>query len=463
MSNLAKHFRTKHSDVELIQTKRYLSNSDSDGEPEKPFTKKKKSTWNYYEVLDSDKFEATCKLCSADIHYDSVSDLAKHIREEHGEEPSDSDDDYEPVQEGSNEPIPSDGYDAMHCGPITALPPPPRLTSYHKRNPINYFCADTKKLIISSNGQLFELDTDSSKIQLDADDKEPLEMDTIYLEDLDDSLDQIPPPRRISNSSPKKKPTVPQKRNFASIAKEPVNIRTDETDELLMLTGVWSYFEAEGKKARCELCGTSLPDDYEELKSHLGEHHPETLLDIMRKKEQREKAERSDNDDGQDQDNMTFTEIVYLEQDTSDSTDSIPVKPKPKPSPKTVKIKTVKRRESTLTSDDIPMKRQKNCQSDVDNNELDAFIKYVTCLLKKLPANVFSEVQGEIISCIMKANSRIRQPSVSLSSQSVSLNKDTGVNNANNLVTVREITPVNNALGHNFSIVVAPKETDSGT
>ncbi|XP_049704210.2 uncharacterized protein LOC126056169 isoform X2 [Helicoverpa armigera] len=239
----------------------------------------------------------------------------------------------------------------------------------------------------------------------------------------------------------------------------------DETDELLMLTGVWSYFEAEDKKARCELCGTSLPDDYEELKAHLGEHHPETLLNIMQKKEKREKAERSDNDDGQDQDNMTYTEIVYLEQDTSDSTDSIPEKPKPKPkpSPKTVKIKTVKRRESTLTSDDIPMKRQKNCQSDVDNNELDAFIKYVTCLLKKLPENVFSEVQGEIISCIMRANSRISQSSASLSSQSVSSNKNSGVNNANNLVTVSEITPVNNALGHNFSIVVAPKETDSGT
>nr|XP_049704209.1 uncharacterized protein LOC126056169 isoform X1 [Helicoverpa armigera] len=241
----------------------------------------------------------------------------------------------------------------------------------------------------------------------------------------------------------------------------------DETDELLMLTGVWSYFEAEDKKARCELCGTSLPDDYEELKAHLSGHHPETLLDIMQKKEKREKAERSDNDDGQDQDNMTYTEIVYLEQDTSDSTDSIPEKPKPKPkpkpSPKTVKIKTVKRRESTLTSDDIPMKRQKNCQSDVDNNELDAFIKYVTCLLKKLPENVFSEVQGEIISCIMRANSRISQSSASLGSQSISLNKDSGVNNANNIVTVSEITPVNNALGHNFSIVVAPKETDSGT
>ncbi|XP_021198030.3 uncharacterized protein LOC110381920 [Helicoverpa armigera] len=251
MSNLAKHFRTKHSDVELIQTKRYLSNSDSDGEPEKPFTKKKKSTWNYYEVLDSDKFEATCKLCSADIHYDSVSDLAKHIREEHGEEPSDSDDDYEPVQEGRSKRMVSKNWEyfkildpqmkiarCMLCRTklsyaATVSNLKRHLFRKHKDVVTVGETEDTKKLIISSNGQLFELDTDSSKIQIDADDKEPLEMDTIYLEDLDDSLDQIPPPRRISSNSPKKKPTVPQKRNFASIAKEPVNIRNTYSEKEL--------------------------------------------------------------------------------------------------------------------------------------------------------------------------------------------------------------------------------------
>ncbi|PZC71071.1 hypothetical protein B5X24_HaOG214156 [Helicoverpa armigera] len=39
----------------------------------------------------------------------------------------------------SKEPIPSNGYDAMHCGPITALAPAPH--EYHKRDPINYFSA----------------------------------------------------------------------------------------------------------------------------------------------------------------------------------------------------------------------------------------------------------------------------------------------------------------------------------
>uniref|UniRef100_A0A2A4JMZ5 BED-type domain-containing protein n=1 Tax=Heliothis virescens TaxID=7102 RepID=A0A2A4JMZ5_HELVI len=234
--------------MQFLQTETDLSSSDSDGEQEKSFAKKRKPTWNYYEVLDSDKFEATCKLCSAGVNYDSVSDLVKHIREEHGEEPLDSDDDYEPkVQATKPRRMVSKTWNyykivdpqakvatCLLCRKkfsYSATVSNLKRHLYRKHGEIVRSAEgdDGNKLIISSNGQLFEVATESSKI-LD-DDKEPLEMDTIYLEDLDESLDQIPP-RRISTSSPKKKTTVPLKRNFSSIAKEQVNRNTcSETEQ----------------------------------------------------------------------------------------------------------------------------------------------------------------------------------------------------------------------------------------
>ncbi|XP_022818907.1 uncharacterized protein LOC111351293 isoform X2 [Spodoptera litura] len=212
VSNLKKHLIKKHG-VDVIAS---LGDSDSEVEKETPSNKKKRGpTWNYFEVLDSDKFEAQCKICEKSIAYDTVDDLKKHI-EQHGEDPVDSDDEVK-VHETRHVSkiwkyfkkldmekklalclICKNVYNAETTNNLKK-----HLNAKHPGADVPE--VDEKKYIISSDGQLYEMESETEKgdDNDDAEDKDPIEMDTVYLEDLDD-LD-ISRHSSPSPSPPKKK------------------------------------------------------------------------------------------------------------------------------------------------------------------------------------------------------------------------------------------------------------------
>ena len=142
--------------------------------------------------------------------------------------------------------------------------------------------------------------------------------------------------------------------------------------------------------------------------------------------------------------------MVYLEPEASETV-TRKEKEKPRPHAKPVRKR---QRHSVFNADESPVKKTKIDEE--ENDELSSFIKYITCLLKKLPPDVFSNVQIEIINTILKANS---QSSI----RSIVLNKEQ-LNTCSKIITVDGITPVTSSmLGHNYTITVAqPKEDDDG-
>lgn len=149
-------------------------------------------------------------------------------------------------------------------------------------------------------------------------------------------------------------------------------------------------------------------------------------------------------------DDNTYTEIVYLEQEPT-TEPVIKHKEKPRSFPKPLKKR--ERQHSIYSSDDLPLKKARN---EEENDELSTFVKYITCLLKKLPSDVFSNVQIEIINTILRANN---QANAANTSQSMVFNKDL-VNTSSNIITVEGITPVSGTMmgHHNYTITVAPSK-----
>lgn len=155
--------------------------------------------------------------------------------------------------------------------------------------------------------------------------------------------------------------------------------------------------------------------------------------------EQNSDAEASNVDD-----NETYTEIVYLEQDPQVETSRkrTPVKTVHKSAPK-----SPKKCQRFDSDDDVPIKKKKE-----ETDELGAFLQYISVLLKKLTPDAFSKVQIEIINTILKANTV---------SETRSLNAESsGTDNVANVIPVSDLTTFSN-LGHNYTITVAAKPSDN--
>ncbi|KAJ8705816.1 hypothetical protein PYW08_012862 [Mythimna loreyi] len=420
ISNLRKHWKRKHGNYvksklsDLSESDRYNSDN-SDGEQEK--TKKPKATWSYFEVADSDKFEATCKVCEKLVPFTSSADLTQHIKEEHDEKHKDSDEEY--VVNAAD--IMSDDDDTSfrqrrfksslwkfftptsnkfavcllckklfnYRSTITNLRRHLRRKHQGARTPSP---EDRQKVFrVSEDGTLYEIETVTGQENKDYDnDEDPMATDTVYLNE--EELNFTEPEQSTPNPNKKRK-------------------LENEGEELHKVTDVWRYFDTDsGKKAQCVVCKAVLVKDYDELKSHLRDNHPNLLLEIL----QDQPSDNSDagSNNGNEDNENTYTEIVYLEQE--------PTEPVRKHKEKKSLPKPFKKRErqpSTHSSEDIPLKKPKK---EEENDELTTFIKYITCLLKKLPSEVFTNVQMEIINTILKANNEAKANT----SQSIVFNKE---------------------------------------
>ncbi|CAH0698407.1 unnamed protein product [Spodoptera exigua] len=244
VSNLAKHLKNKHG----VNVSSAVNDSDSEAEIEKP-SSKKRPTWSYFEVLDSDKFDAQCKICDKTISYDTVDELKKHV-EDHGENPIDSDD------ETQDNKIPKPRRPSevwkyfkklddeskialcLICKKVYNAATTNNLKKHLKNmHPNSKMPDDEKKYILSANGQLFEVESDTEKDNVDDDnyDKNPIEMDTIYLEDLEDSIDlshQSPP----SPQKKKAKLITPKRQSFSKPRREQIlnNSSSNDTNDIPM-------------------------------------------------------------------------------------------------------------------------------------------------------------------------------------------------------------------------------------
>ncbi|XP_022818909.1 uncharacterized protein LOC111351294 [Spodoptera litura] len=210
----------------------------------------------------------------------------------------------------------------------------------------------------------------------------------------------------------------------------------DEAEELLKVHDLWSFFQTDGRKTRCIICQETTGKDYEDIKAHMKENHPNIMLQML----QAQDKDNSDASSNEDETNTAYTEVVYLEKE-----------PSPEPMTAREKPKLIKKRNRPSVFDKIdvdspPKRRRDNAKlNENDSDELTAFVKYITCLLKKLPPDVFSNVQIDIINTILRANSQ---------NNSILINKDLPSTSNTSLLNLE----ANSSLNHNYTITVAAQE-----
>ncbi|XP_073949943.1 uncharacterized protein [Choristoneura fumiferana] len=168
---------------------------------------------------------------------------------------------------------------------------------------------------------------------------------------------------------------------------------------------VWSYFEREaGARARCVVCRAVVARS--DLKVHLKVNHPKLVAEV----------DLGSDDEASDSQEDVYTEIVYLEEEQNAKKHKSTPKPKLKSEPYIERPEPRKRQVSS-SSDEVPLKRKKNKTDDKqpdNNDEIEQFGKYVTCLLKKIPAAACMELQAEIINLIMKKQLELKRNETSV-------------------------------------------------
>ncbi|XP_063543633.1 uncharacterized protein LOC134752009 [Cydia strobilella] len=160
----------------------------------------------------------------------------------------------------------------------------------------------------------------------------------------------------------------------------------EDGDESDSHDDVWSFFERAGGEARCAVCRAMVP--ISALRTHLKNNHPK-LVDIVESEEETATVTNNAQED-------VYTEVVYLEHEESPKRAPKPIEKPIKPK-QYIERRTKKRRISS-SSDDEPLKYKKKRNDD----EIEQFGKYITCLLKKMPQDTSMELQMEIVNLIMK-------------------------------------------------------------
>ncbi|XP_068625997.1 uncharacterized protein bdwf isoform X1 [Battus philenor] len=166
----------------------------------------------------------------------------------------------------------------------------------------------------------------------------------------------------------------------------------DDSNQSTTAADVWSFFEQEtGGRARCVVCRATLPHRARDLRMHLKDNHPKLAQDF---------EETSENEDDQ---NDTYTEVVYLEDESRKSLKREQHTRK-RSSYQTPHSKKPKKRKSSFSSDECIRDR-----SDDSDDQLEKFGTYITCLLKRMPKDVCTKLQMDIINLIM--TTKLKLPS----------------------------------------------------
>lgn len=183
-------------------------------------------------------------------------------------------------------------------------------------------------------------------------------------------------------------------------------------------------------------------------------------INIFFSQDQDTKSSASDHEDN------TYTEVVYLEQDspsedTTRNSESTKVTPKYKQKcpQKRIRINSsTEHRMIKVKKHSEPRQKEKSENQD-EESELDTFIKYIRCLLKKLSPDVFSKVQIDILKAIMDAQysnkiPNINDMSISVPTSGPRILKDVATSSGSNVIRENEIVPRKGALVGNYISLV---------
>ncbi|XP_059045023.1 uncharacterized protein LOC131840846 [Achroia grisella] len=489
--------------------------------------------WEYFEIEDSKRHIATCKLCGGSLSYmSSVTNLMKHVRRKHPiaiqpEEESESDNDVSRSAANSISTSTIWTYfkstDRVKKVAICLICK--KRLSYHTsmtnlkrhlgRAHPNIDLSEKKKVIISRNGQLYEIE--ETKDGEDVDDEQTNIEDSVFLNEYDDNItkDNKERIRRelstkarervvpLSDSSKKERKRIYvdennsnksnssneryRKRHFRTrdndslehfarylislmkqlprevssqlqadfvkqiidaqltsdtqtrngykitVVEQPhkteqacqeyvtvegavietVEISTyiprnanslmsvlfhagEESDNSSKQDDLNSYFELQtGGRVRCVLCHSSVPQREEAQRAHMQEKHQKLVRDQDQEQEEDRMPFHSDDENEQD----IFSNVIYVDEQRQ-AEKSPPKKNSSKP---LKKFTSQKRRERDSTSSEEVVIRKKKLKIDNDD-ELEGFLRYIGCLLKKLPNEKFMQLQMEIVNLIMKTS-----------------------------------------------------------
>ncbi|XP_045781444.1 uncharacterized protein LOC123878317 isoform X4 [Maniola jurtina] len=164
---------------------------------------------------------------------------------------------------------------------------------------------------------------------------------------------------------------------------------------------VWNYFEKiPPNKAQCILCKETFQRYVPFLTKHMKEKHRKVAWDHS-----------SDSDEDQN----VYTEVVYLEEE--EQPPSVVTKSKhTKQAPVTKKRRLSSRYEFV----NKPKEAGNTPKTDEIDEEIENFGRYVIGLLKKMPKDVSTQLQMDIISMIMKAKLKLETTTNETVSASVS-------------------------------------------
>ncbi|CAH2062543.1 unnamed protein product, partial [Iphiclides podalirius] len=153
----------------------------------------------------------------------------------------------------------------------------------------------------------------------------------------------------------------------------------EDSNQSAAAPDVWSFFEKEtGGRARCVVCRATLPHRAHELRAHLKENHPKLAQDV---------GDHSENEE-EEGSNETYTEVVYLEDEAR----------KPPPRRESRPSSRPQRRPS--------MKRRVSSPSSGEDEQVEKFGTYITCLLKTIPREVCTRLQMDIVNLVMTTKLR---------------------------------------------------------
>ncbi|XP_028176711.1 uncharacterized protein LOC114364679 isoform X2 [Ostrinia furnacalis] len=188
VSNLMKHIDNKHHGKKRkLSSEAQGKNSETETRKKIRTEKRKSIAWKYFTIKDHASKIATCTLCGKSMSYSSVSNLMKHVQNVHRKHN---------ISDGrKNDNDDSENNAEKHPGV--------KLKDMH----------DGKKMLIASDGQLYEIEDETKVETLEIDDdnnddddhqsEEPIELNAIYLDDYEGTV--IEPNRKRKPSTSKRK------------------------------------------------------------------------------------------------------------------------------------------------------------------------------------------------------------------------------------------------------------------
>lgn len=262
--NLRQHLKRRHN---VTNNKKFDINEE-DVPSQEPNNSKRRSTksltWEYFEVKDKERRIAVCKLCGNDFsYYSSVSNLMRHIRKMHSDEVpgKHSEDDSKSDGDESKSESSSDSRSAVwsyyKCldtvNKISAclicnkrfsyLSTTSHLRRHLKRKHPEIDLSgtgETKTVLISSNGQLYEIE--ETKGEHEVDDEEPqdtMDVDTLYLEEFEENLSADEENREDSNVTQNARDSTLLQNGGAKMARK--RRLVDDSDSDIDSSGEFSF------------------------------------------------------------------------------------------------------------------------------------------------------------------------------------------------------------------------------